>query len=206
MMFAFAGSDFPGWDADNPFDNVVEPGLDTHAGVGRQVAWSGSASAEALDMLSAMSLAATSSERVELMATIEIDGRARGGVLSGETILLDGAGQTMSIPDLLNRPEGTTAVVTMAPAGHAVRLVMDRDGDGVLNHDEWLAGSDPRDPSSVPVPCPTDLNGDGDVGFSDVVQVLSGWGVCAACPEDLTGEGTVDFADLLEVLSSFGPC
>ena len=52
----------------------------------------------------------------------------------------------------------------------------------------------------------TDLNGDGDVGFSDVVQVLSSWGVCAACPEDLTGEGTVDFADLLEVLSSFGPC
>ena len=44
--------------------------------------------------------------------------------------------------------------------------------------------------------------GDGAV----VVQVLSGWGVCAACPEDLTGEGTVDFADLLEVLSSFGPC
>ena len=112
----------------------------------------------------------------------------------------------MSSPDWVNRPEGTTAVVTMAPAGHAVRLVMDRDGDGVLNHDEWLAGSDPRDPSSVPVPCPTDLNGDGDVGFSDVVQVLSSWGVCAACPEDLTGEGTVDFADLLEVLSSFGPC
>ena len=59
MMFAFAGSDFPGWDADNPFDNVVEPGLDTHVGVGRQVAWSGSASAEAVDALSAMSLAAT---------------------------------------------------------------------------------------------------------------------------------------------------
>ena len=42
MMFAFSGSDFPGWDADNPFDNVVDPGLDTHAGVGRQVAWTGS--------------------------------------------------------------------------------------------------------------------------------------------------------------------
>ena len=109
-----------------------------------------------------------------------------GGVLSGESILLDAAGQTMSIPDLLNRPEGTTAVVTMAPAGHAVRLVMDRDGDGVLNHDEWLAGSDPRDPSSVPVPS-TDLNGDGDVGFSDVVQVLSSWGVCCMS-EDLTGK------------------
>ena len=60
---------------------------------GRQVAWSGSASAEAGTCRSAMSLAATSSERVELMATIEIDGRARVGVLSGESILLDGAGK-----------------------------------------------------------------------------------------------------------------
>lgn len=206
MMFAFSGSEFPGWDADNPFDNVVDPGLDTHAGVGRQVAWSGVAPPEALDMLNAFTVAAANSERVELMASIEINGRARGAVLSGETVLLDGAGQTMTVPELLNRPEGTTVVVTLAPAGHAVRLVMDRDGDGVLNHDEWLAGSDPRDPNSVPVPCPTDLDGDGNVGFADVVLVLSKWGACDACPEDLTGEGTVDFADLLEVLSNFGPC
>ena len=54
---------------------MVDPGLDTHAGVGRQVAWSGGL-IEALTKLGALSSAAADSEQVELMATIEINGRA----------------------------------------------------------------------------------------------------------------------------------
>ena len=93
----------------------------------------------------------------------------------------------MSIPELLNRPEGTTAVVTTALAGHAVRLVMDVMGMvSSTTTNGW--------PAAILVIRPvcrclsTDLNGDGDVGFSDVVQVLSSQRL-AACPEDLTGEG-----------------
>lgn len=54
--------------------------------------------------------------------------------------------------------------------------------------------------------CPNDLDGSGDVGFSDLLQLLSVWGPCTGCPEDLDGSGAVDFSDLLEILSSFGAC
>ncbi len=56
------------------------------------------------------------------------------------------------------------------------------------------------------IPCPEDLDGNGQVDFSDLLAVLSAFGDCDACPEDLDGSGAVDFADLLAVLSAFGPC
>jgi hypothetical protein len=36
--------------------------------------------------------------------------------------------------------------------------------------------------------------------------VLSDWGPCVACPSDIDGDGTVGFSDLLEVLQRWGPC
>ncbi|NNF41605.1 MAG: VCBS repeat-containing protein [Phycisphaerales bacterium] len=55
-------------------------------------------------------------------------------------------------------------------------------------------------------PCPADLDGSGDVGFGDLLAVLSSWGPCEACPEDLDGDGSVGFGDLLAVLSAWGAC
>jgi hypothetical protein len=55
-------------------------------------------------------------------------------------------------------------------------------------------------------PCPGDLDADEDVGFQDLLAILSAWGACAGCPEDITGDGAVGFADLLIVLSAWGPC
>ncbi|MCP3902678.1 MAG: hypothetical protein GY715_03500 [Planctomycetes bacterium] len=54
--------------------------------------------------------------------------------------------------------------------------------------------------------CPADLNNDDDVGFGDVLWLLSHWGPCAGCPEDLNGSGVVDFADVLNVIGAWGPC
>lgn len=50
---------------------------------------------------------------------------------------------------------------------------------------------------------PGDVNGDGQVDFSDLLAVLAAWGPCDACPEDVDGSGAVDFADLLAVLAAF---
>ncbi|MBT8485452.1 MAG: hypothetical protein HKO59_15890 [Phycisphaerales bacterium] len=55
-------------------------------------------------------------------------------------------------------------------------------------------------------PCPADLDGSGDIGFTDLLQVLAAWGPCAGCPQDLDGSGDVGFTDLLTVLSAWGPC
>jgi len=54
--------------------------------------------------------------------------------------------------------------------------------------------------------CAADLDGSGDVGFADLVQMLSVWGPCAGCPEDIDGDGFVGFADLVTLLSVWGPC
>ena len=57
--------------------------------------------------------------------------------------------------------------------------------------------------------CPQDIDGDGLVGFSDLLEVLSFWGPCADpenCPQDIDGDGLVGFSDLLDVLSFWGPC
>lgn len=54
--------------------------------------------------------------------------------------------------------------------------------------------------------CPADVDGSGDIGFNDLVLVLSNWGPCPGCPEDLNGDGEVGFSDLIEVLSLWGPC
>ncbi|NNF43927.1 MAG: multicopper oxidase family protein [Phycisphaerales bacterium] len=56
-------------------------------------------------------------------------------------------------------------------------------------------------------PCPADLDGDRDVGFTDLLTVLASWGPCdVECPADIDGSGDVGFTDLLAVLAAWGPC
>jgi hypothetical protein len=54
--------------------------------------------------------------------------------------------------------------------------------------------------------CTEDLDGSGDVGFGDILQVIGAWGPCAACPEDLDGSGDVGFGDILVLIAGWGPC
>ena len=54
--------------------------------------------------------------------------------------------------------------------------------------------------------CVGDLDGDGIVGFTDLLQVLAAWGPCLGCPEDLDGNGVVGFNDLSDLLAAWGPC
>ena len=53
--------------------------------------------------------------------------------------------------------------------------------------------------------CPPDLDGSGDVGFSDLLIVLDAWGTSGGLA-DLDGDGTVGFGDLLMVLDAWGAC
>ena len=54
--------------------------------------------------------------------------------------------------------------------------------------------------------CFGDIDGSGDVGFADILRVVSGWGPCAGCPEDLDGSGAVGFSDILAILTAWGSC
>lgn len=59
---------------------------------------------------------------------------------------------------------------------------------------------------AVGTPCDADLDGDGNVGFSDLVILLATWGGCPGCPADLDGDGDVGFSDLVSLLAAWGPC
>jgi hypothetical protein len=53
--------------------------------------------------------------------------------------------------------------------------------------------------------CDGDLDGDGLVGFGDVLLVLAAWGETDS-EADATGDGIVDHDDLIQLLASWGPC
>lgn len=63
-------------------------------------------------------------------------------------------------------------------------------------------------PCPEPKPdCLADINGDAQVDFSDLLDVLADWGACTpVCNADLNGDDLVGFEDLLIVLAEYGPC
>jgi hypothetical protein len=87
----------------------------------------------------------------------------------------------------------------------------DCNGNEALDLADILDGSsDDDDHDGVPDECqgcPGDLDGDGGVGISDLIQVILAWGPCGElCPADVDLNGVVDVRDLLEVLQGWGPC
>jgi hypothetical protein len=57
--------------------------------------------------------------------------------------------------------------------------------------------------------CPWDLDGDGDVGVTDLLLLLGAFGPCEPgeiCPADFDGDGAVGVTDLLALIGRFGPC
>ena len=56
-------------------------------------------------------------------------------------------------------------------------------------------------------PCPSDVDGDGNVGVSDILSIIDLWGPCPSpCAGDVDGDGSVGVNDLLEVVGSWGAC
>lgn len=49
-----------------------------------------------------------------------------------------------------------------------------------------------------------DLNGDGTVGVTDLLDLLAHWGPCTPCTADLNGDGAVGVLDLLLLLAAWG--
>ena len=68
-----------------------------------------------------------------------------------------------------------------------------------------LIGSMTARPIGGPI-CPADVNGDGDVGVDDLLQVISEWGQTGDVAGDIDGNGEVGVNDLLELLGDWGPC
>ena len=55
--------------------------------------------------------------------------------------------------------------------------------------------------------CHGDINGDDQVGVTDLLIVIDQWGTCDGdCSADFNGDGQVGVNDLLIVLDAWGPC
>jgi hypothetical protein len=54
--------------------------------------------------------------------------------------------------------------------------------------------------------CPWDLDGTGDVGVVDFLQLLAAWGSNPGHPADFDGNGQVAVNDFLVLLAHWGPC
>ena len=57
-----------------------------------------------------------------------------------------------------------------------------------------------------PADCPADLDGDGEVGIVDFLDLLAAWGPNPGHAADLDGDDVVGIVDFLELLASWGPC
>ncbi len=60
--------------------------------------------------------------------------------------------------------------------------------------------------AAAPGMCPWDLDGNGSVGASDLLDLLFNWGPCPGCAADFDGDDIVGASDLLAMLFNWGPC
>jgi photosystem II stability/assembly factor-like uncharacterized protein len=58
----------------------------------------------------------------------------------------------------------------------------------------------------IGTPCPWDLNDDGVVSTSDLLDLLSVWGTDPGGPPDFDGDNNVGTSDLLKLLGNWGTC
>ena len=59
------------------------------------------------------------------------------------------------------------------------------------------------------LPCPGDVDGDGEVDYVDLLDLLAAWGPCDSCdncPADVDDDCVVGLLDFLLVLTNWGPC
>ncbi|MHC4220397.1 MAG: hypothetical protein ACYSU7_18310, partial [Planctomycetota bacterium] len=137
-----------------------------------------------------------------------------------EAAKLLGPGQeTFNLFGLSVALQGTTAIVgSLANGGQGSVYVFDglsgRDcnDNGELDDCEILSGqADDDNGNGVPDECdmPGDIDGDGIVGVTDFLMMLSAWGACPApcppaCPGDLDDDCVVGVNDFLLLLSLWG--
>lgn len=126
------------------------------------------------------------------------------GLTGGITVdlLLDGSfigSTTVTLPKWTDNVFGEWVTITGGPCStfDEIRFYTPTTvgvGDPILDNLTWT------------VACPTDINGDGSVGFADLLSMLNAWGPCDRCPEDTNCSGFVGFDDLTAVLNTWEPC
>ncbi len=85
--------------------------------------------------------------------------------------------------------------------GGGTRLFTGLDQSNGAGLVAWGVEETPTDPCSA-----VDLDGNGQVGSSDLGLLIAAWGTCSGCPADINGDGKVDGGDLAQIIAFWGPC
>ncbi len=94
-------------------------------------------------------------------------------------------------------PGGSAELWTINGGAHSPTLSADYNNLVI----EWLL--DHPKPGTA---CPGDIDGSGDVGINDFLDLLAAWGPNPGHPADLDGDDVVGINDFLQLLANWGPC
>ena len=136
-----------------------------------------------------------------------------GGCLAvtSQEVLCHADGTTFTVNiEGLNACTGGTTQVTFTASGGAVGAelcftTLVNDGGFCCSTEICVTI-----PDCAPAGVPSDLDGDGVVGITDLLALLAAWGTCAdcgtppSCPEDFDGDCSVGVLDLLILLGNWG--
>ncbi len=99
---------------------------------------------------------------------------------------------------------GVTPVVGLT-SQFRIRFIAEDAGGGSII-EAGVDGVELQTVECALAPCPWDIDGTGDVGVTDLLDLLGQWGTNPGGPPDFDGNGAVDVSDLLKVLGHWGPC
>jgi DNA-binding beta-propeller fold protein YncE len=154
-LVAFLLSLSGGIEAEGPIDELDQPpgsdSLSTHAAVGRQVTFDGSANPAGMALLTAL-LAEAEQGDIGVVARLRIAGLDRGLYYrGGGRFQSDRGAERFQVAVVLAGTSPTTPLtITAVPPGSERRIGVNRDGDTAFDRDELDLGFDPADPGSRP--------------------------------------------------------
>ncbi|MHC5006544.1 MAG: EF-hand domain-containing protein [Planctomycetota bacterium] len=103
------------------------------------------------------------------------------------------SGTLVDVVASLSNPPGTTVIWDGTIPNYPVTGTL--TGDVVVVGDE-VGGET----------CRSDVDGDGEVGVADFLDILAAWGAAGSVAADIDGDGLVGVGDFLQLLSDWGPC
>jgi hypothetical protein len=113
------------------------------------------------------------------------------------TSLLGAQDYSWRIPEIADEWELPTPKLMMQHDSAMVKMLQDP---------QWgLATVLPDGSYNPSAPCPADLDGNGEVGVSDILAVIDTWGL-SDVPADIDDSGSVGVGDLLLLIDAWGDC
>lgn len=149
---------------------------------------------------------ATPASEIQLHGTFHVDGQAVGFIVTGKDLgFTDGAGTFKGTysTDVVNG----VADEGFFPPYSVVDLQIDSVNGGINGTayfvDSFITCDVVPAPPCKP-PCPADLDENGTVGTSDLLELFAQWGTNGTA--DLDGNGAVGTNDMLILFANWGPC